>query len=71
MARPITMDPKVLKALEELGGEATPTEIGMHMGFEQVSASSRVAPSLRRLLELSKVTKKSHADRSVTYQISH
>jgi hypothetical protein len=69
MSRPITLDPKVVKAIQELGGEATPTEIGMRMGFSQVSASSRVATPLRRLTDQGALTKKSHLDRSVTYQI--
>ena len=69
MARQITMDPKVLFALGKLGGEASPTQIGMQLGFSQVSASSRVATSLKRLCSQGVLAKKSHHDRSVTYEI--
>jgi hypothetical protein len=69
MPRPITLDPKVIAALKSLGGEASPTQIGLEMGFSHVSASSRVATSLRRLAEAGVIAKKSHADRSITYEI--
>lgn len=69
MARPNTTDAKVLDALKTLGGSATPTQIGLTIGYPHIAASSRVAPSLKRLVAAKVIDKRLVGDRKVTYEI--
>jgi hypothetical protein len=68
MARNKT-EQRVLDEAEKIGQPFTPTQMGMALGYAQVSASSRVAPAIKVLTAEGKLIRTSD-QRKVTYLFS-
>jgi len=48
----------------------SPTQMGMALGYQQVSASSRMVPHIRRLMEEDAISKKKLGHNKVEYHLT-
>lgn len=61
------MENRILEILTKIGRPMGPTEIGLELGYDYVSASSAVTPSLKKLVKKGLVIRYAPTTRKVTY----